>query len=139
MYALGFFSKHTTEKGLLVGVAAGFAALWYVASYTDIAWPWYCAIGGGVNMLVGWLASRLLTGRQAEWHPLTIVGQRRQFAAGSMPTRTRTAGRASRQDRSRQLVAADLFPRLAAGSQDARMGGLSVETSPLRCSRSIRS
>jgi SSS family solute:Na+ symporter len=37
-------------------------------------------------MLVGWLASRLLTGRQAEWHPLTIVGQRRQFAAGSMPT-----------------------------------------------------
>jgi SSS family solute:Na+ symporter len=80
MYALGFFSKHTTEKGLLVGVAVGFAALWYVATYTKIAWPWYCAIGGGVNMLVGWLASLLLTGRQRTWHSLTIVGQRLEFA-----------------------------------------------------------
>jgi SSS family solute:Na+ symporter len=80
MYALGFFSKHTTEKGLLVGVVAGFAALWYVATFTDIAWPWYCAIGGGVNMLVGWLASLAITGRQAEWHPLTLAGQRREFA-----------------------------------------------------------
>lgn len=86
MYALGFFSKHTTEKGLLVGVVAGFAALWYVATSTDIAWPWYCAIGGGVNMLVGWLASLLLTGRQAEWHPLTIAGQRLEFARGGAPT-----------------------------------------------------
>jgi SSS family solute:Na+ symporter len=80
MYALGFFSKHTSEKGLLVGVVAGFAVVWYVASYTTIAWPWYCAIGGGVNMVVGWLASLLLTGRQAAWHPLTIAGQRREFA-----------------------------------------------------------
>jgi SSS family solute:Na+ symporter len=86
MYALGFFSKHTSEKGLLVGVAAGFAALWYVASYTSIAWPWYCAIGGGVNMVVGWLASLLLTGRQATWHPLTIVGQRLEFSIGGAPT-----------------------------------------------------
>jgi SSS family solute:Na+ symporter len=79
MYALGFFSKHTTQKGLLVGVAAGFAALWYVANYTSIAWPWYCAIGGGVNMIVGWLASLVLTGRQQSWHPLTVIGQRREF------------------------------------------------------------
>jgi SSS family solute:Na+ symporter len=86
MYALGFFSKHTTEKGLLIGVVAGFAALWYVATHTDIAWPWYCAIGGGVNMLIGWLASLLLTGRQSDWHPLTVVGQRRKFAREGMPT-----------------------------------------------------
>jgi SSS family solute:Na+ symporter len=71
---------------LLVGVAAGFAALWYVATYTSIAWPWYCAIGGGVNMVVGWLASLLLTGRQTAWHPLTIVGQRLEFAKGGAPT-----------------------------------------------------
>jgi SSS family solute:Na+ symporter len=86
MYALGFFSKHTTEKGLLVGVAAGFAALWFVATSTRVAWPWYCAIGGGINMLVGWLASLFLTGRQAEWHPLTVPGQRRLFAREGMPT-----------------------------------------------------
>jgi SSS family solute:Na+ symporter len=86
MYALGFFSKHTTEKGLLVGVAAGFAALWFVATYTKVAWPWYCAIGGGINMLVGWLASLVLTGRQAEWHPLTVPGQRRLFAREGIPT-----------------------------------------------------
>jgi hypothetical protein len=33
-------------------------------------------------MLVGWLASLLMTGRQAEWHPLTVMGQRQQFARG---------------------------------------------------------
>ncbi|MDZ7589041.1 MAG: hypothetical protein U5J78_07900 [Parasphingorhabdus sp.] len=27
MFGLGFFSKHTTEKGLLVGVAAGFVGI----------------------------------------------------------------------------------------------------------------
>lgn len=79
MYALGFFSKHTTERGLLIGIAVGFATVWYVATSTDIAWPWYCAIGASVNMSVSWAASVLLDGRQAQYSPYTVHGQMQQF------------------------------------------------------------
>lgn len=85
MYVLGFFSKHTSEKGLLIGVAASFATVWYVAVATPIAWPWYCAIGGGVSIVVGWGASLLLTGRQAEWSPYTVQGQIAEFKAKGLP------------------------------------------------------
>ncbi len=84
MYGLGFFSKHTTERGLLVGVAVGFFAIGYVANYTDIAWPWYCAIGAGVNISVSWVASLVLDGKQAEYSPYTVYGQLKQFREGKM-------------------------------------------------------
>ena len=67
MYGLGFFSKQATEKGLLVGVAVGFVMIWYLATQTDIAWPWYCLFGGGVNIIVALIASRLIDGVQTEW------------------------------------------------------------------------
>lgn len=86
MYALGFFSKHTTERGLLIGVAASFAVIWYVATQTEIAWPWYCLIGGVVNIVIGWGASRLLDGKQAEWSPWSVPGQRARFASEGLPT-----------------------------------------------------
>jgi SSS family solute:Na+ symporter len=86
MYALGFFSKHTTERGLLIGVAASFAVIWYVATQTTIAWPWYCLIGGVVNIVVGWGASRLLDGKQAEWSPWSVPGQRARFATEGLAT-----------------------------------------------------
>ena len=85
MYALGFFSKHTSEKGLLVGVAVGFFVLWYVSTTTMIAWPWYCAIGGGVTMVVAIASSLLITGRQPEWSRYTIEGQRLAFKAEGTP------------------------------------------------------
>jgi len=86
MYGLGFFSKHTTERGLLVGVFTGFLVIWAVASQTDIAWPWYCLIGGGATMAVGWIASRVLSGRQDEWSPYSVPGQRARFEASGAPT-----------------------------------------------------
>lgn len=86
MYGLGFFSKHTTERGLLVGVFIGFVVIWAVATMTAIAWPWYCLIGGGATMGVGWVASRLLTGRQGEWSPYSIPGQRARFSVSGAPT-----------------------------------------------------
>jgi SSS family solute:Na+ symporter len=86
MYGLGFFSKHTTERGLLVGVFVGFLVIWAVATQTPVAWPWYCLIGGGVTMSVGWIASRILTGKQAEWSPYSIPGQRARFEASGAPT-----------------------------------------------------
>lgn len=85
MYGLGFFSKHCTERGLLVGVAAGFVAVWLTASQTDIAWPWYCLIGGGVNSLIALAASLLLDGRQAQYSEFTVRGQAQRFAAEGRP------------------------------------------------------
>ncbi len=85
MFALGFFSKHTTERGLLVGVVAGFAVLFYISTQTDIAWPWYCAIGGGVNIVVSQLASLILDGKQSEYSPYTVVGQKKKFAESGDP------------------------------------------------------
>ncbi|TQV81189.1 sodium/solute symporter [Exilibacterium tricleocarpae] len=79
MYALGFFSKHATEKGVLIGIVFGFATVWYVATQTDIAWPWFCLIGASVNIAVSLAASLLLDGRQAEYSAYTVKGQLDKF------------------------------------------------------------
>ena len=99
MFMLGFFSKHTTQRGLLIGVAAGFVGLMIVVPLDfmkplvnpmwqligierpTIAWPWFAVIGGGINLLVSWIASILLDGRQQLWHPQTVQGQKEQFKA----------------------------------------------------------
>ena len=85
MYGLGFFSKQTTEKGLLVGVVFGFVMVWYLATKTDIAWPWYCLFGGGVNIAVSLIASRIIDGAQSEWSEFSIRGQRRMFEQKGLP------------------------------------------------------
>lgn len=79
MYALGFFSKHATEKGLLIGTAFGFAVVAYVGLQTDIAWPWYCLIGATSNFVVSTIASILIDGWQKDWSPYTIKGQLDKF------------------------------------------------------------
>ena len=78
MFGMGFFSKHTTERGLLIGVAAGFIGLIAVVGFggmlgvdgffPNIAWPWFVVIGGSINIVVSWLASVVLDGFQKEWH-----------------------------------------------------------------------
>ena len=85
MFGLGFFSKHTTERGLIVGVVAGFVALWYVEFNMDIAWPWYCALGGAVSIVVAWLASVLLDGFQADHNLYTVKGQLRDYRERNLP------------------------------------------------------
>ncbi len=79
MFGLGFYSKHTTERGLLVGVAAGFLSLWYVEANMNIAWPWYCALGGVVSTVVGWTASILIDGFQKDYSEYTVQGQKAMF------------------------------------------------------------
>jgi len=79
MYALGFFSKHATEKGLLIGTAFGFAVVAYAGLQTDIAWPWYCLIGATSNFVVSTIASILIDGWQKTWSPYTIKGQLDKF------------------------------------------------------------
>ena len=85
MYGLGFFSKHATEKGVLIGVAVGFVVIWGVATQTDIAWPWYCLIGGVVNVVVSLIASLLTDGRQEAYSDYTIRGQQEKFARSGAP------------------------------------------------------
>lgn len=79
MYGLGFFSKHTTERGLLVGVAVGFVVVWYVATQTAIAWPWFTLIGATANIIVSWTMSLILDGRQKEWSPYSVPGQIKKY------------------------------------------------------------
>lgn len=79
MYGLGFFSKQATENGLLIGVAAGFLIIWYIATQTDIAWPWYCLIGGLANIIVALIASRIVDGPQKAWSEYSIRGQQKKF------------------------------------------------------------
>ena len=88
MFGLGFFSKHTNEKGLLIGVVAGFVSLavvtgfaGYEGLYPELAWPWYVVLGGGVNIAVSWVASIALGGFQKEWHEHTVPGQQAYFKA----------------------------------------------------------
>ena len=85
MYGLGFFSKHTTEKGLLVGVVAGMLSVWLIAVTTSIAWPWYCLIGAAINVGVSIPLSILLTGYQKEWSEYSIPGQKKMFIEKGMP------------------------------------------------------
>lgn len=79
MFGLGFYSKHATQRGLLIGVGAGFLTLWWVETNADIAWPWYCALGGIVSTAVGWVASVLLDGLQKEYSLYTVQGQKALF------------------------------------------------------------
>ncbi|MEL7186699.1 MAG: sodium/solute symporter [Pseudomonadota bacterium] len=85
MFGLGFFSKHTSERGLIIGVVAGFLSLWYVEYNMDIAWPWYCALGGIVSIVVAWVASVLLDGFSDEYDAYTVKGQLRDHEQKGLP------------------------------------------------------
>jgi SSS family solute:Na+ symporter len=54
--------------------------VWYIANYTDIAWPWYCLIGATTNIVITIVASVLIDGVNKEYSPYTIRGQIRKFA-----------------------------------------------------------
>jgi SSS family solute:Na+ symporter len=59
--------------------------IWYLSTQTDIAWPWYCLFGGGVNIIVSLIASRLIDGVQTEWSEYSITGQKKKFKDGNLP------------------------------------------------------
>lgn len=89
LFGMGFFSKHVTERGLLIGVVAGFIGLIVMVGfgglagvdglYPAIAWPWWVVIGGVINIVVAWIASVLLDGFKSEWHPQSVPGQLRMY------------------------------------------------------------
>lgn len=85
MFGLGFYSKHTSERGLLLGVVVGFIALALVSQLSDISWPWYAAIGSLVNVVVSIIASLILDGKKKEWSPYSIPGQKAKFKLEGKP------------------------------------------------------
>lgn len=93
MYGMGFYSKHVSERGLIIGVIAGFVAVYISAgglpalgiADPNIAWPWFAVIGAAVNIVVAWLASIMLDGFKSEWHSYSVPGQQADFAAENKP------------------------------------------------------
>lgn len=85
LYGLGIFSKHTTERGVLAGVVFGFFAVAYTATQTDVAWPWYCAIGGIATALVALAVSLIFDGKSKEYSEYTIHGQKAAFEKSGNP------------------------------------------------------
>lgn len=81
MFGLGFFSKHTTERGLLWGVLGGLVSVIIISKTTAIAWPWFCLIGAFINVAIALPLSILLDGYQEEWSLYTVKGQKAMFAA----------------------------------------------------------
>ena len=61
--------------------------LWaaFGVSRPEIAWPWYPVVAGGINIAIAWLASIALDGRQQEWHPHSVPGQKVVFAQEGRP------------------------------------------------------
>jgi len=98
MFGMGFFSKHVNERGLLIGVAAGFIGLIITVGFggllgingiiPSIAWPWYVVIGGIINIAVSWIASVILDGFQQNWHPQSVPGQLKAFRETGEETKT---------------------------------------------------
>ena len=86
MFGLGFFSKHASERGLLVGTLVGVIAVICTTLYTDVAWPWYAAIGSLVNVVVTIIASIAIDGKKAEYSPYSIKGQIKAFADSGAAT-----------------------------------------------------
>ncbi|MFT5549885.1 MAG: SSS family solute:Na+ symporter [Candidatus Azotimanducaceae bacterium] len=84
-FFLGFYSKHTNEKGLLTGILIGFLSLFITDQYYNIAWPWYCLIGGAVSMLVAWIVSVLVEGFKSHDHQYTVKGQTEFFRGMGHP------------------------------------------------------
>lgn len=102
MFGMGFFSKHATEHGLLVGVAAGLIGLMFIVPIDQvkplvdplwsaigverpiIAWPWYAVIGATINITVAWCASVMSTGFQNDWHEHSVPGQLKKFREGNL-------------------------------------------------------
>lgn len=103
LFGMGFFSKHASERGLLIGVIVSLVALAFAGPVgalvppvdqawaaiglvrPHIAWPWFAVIGGVVNAGVGWIASVALDGFQTDWHEYSVRGQILKYQRENLP------------------------------------------------------
>ncbi len=72
LYVLGVFSRRATGRGALVGAFASVCLLLYVNRMTSLSFFTYGLLGIGSCVLVGWLASLVLTEPTRDLKGLTI-------------------------------------------------------------------
>jgi len=75
-FYLGFFSKYVDEKGLLIGIVAGFIGVALHATYTDVAWPWYAVLGSIYTIVVAEIVSAPNMLWKREWHKYSVPAMR---------------------------------------------------------------
>ena len=76
MFGLGFFTKSVREPELLIGVVFGFLAVACTAGFTDIAWPWYVAIGATANSAASLALATLRRPSPVDWPDWTVPAVR---------------------------------------------------------------
>lgn len=60
LFLLGMLNKRAGSKGALAGFILGFLAVLAAASWTNVSYMWYSAIGGTITFLTGSIVSPLL-------------------------------------------------------------------------------
>ncbi len=80
-FLLAFFTVRANDKGVVFGVAAGFAATLAIGLSTPVSWIWKPAIGMVLTVAVGFGASLLFKSSRSpeEAHRFTLLGQRQQM------------------------------------------------------------
>jgi SSS family solute:Na+ symporter len=75
IFILGIFTRRSHAQGVLVGAAAGIAALVYVTWYSSMNFYLYSVVGTGTCVLVGYLMSLILPRGGKELTGLTLYTQ----------------------------------------------------------------
>ncbi|MBP1596731.1 MAG: sodium solute transporter superfamily [Acidobacteria bacterium] len=63
VFLLGVFTRKANERGSILGMAVGLAAMLAVWKFSSIAFTWYVLIGTVITFSTGYAASRLLASR----------------------------------------------------------------------------
>jgi Na+/proline symporter len=66
VFFLGILSRRATQRGALVGLVFGLAAMSAIFFGTPLAWPWYTIVGSSTTFLTGLAVSLLWPGRVAD-------------------------------------------------------------------------
>ena len=59
VFALGIVTRRVGQRAALAGMASGLAVMSWIFFVTDLAWPWFALVGGGLTFVGGWAASWL--------------------------------------------------------------------------------
>ena len=60
VFALGLLTKRVGQRAALTGMILGLLAMSWIFFATDLAWPWFALVGGGLTFVAGWGASWVL-------------------------------------------------------------------------------
>ena len=64
VFLLGVLTRRASEAGAMIGMLLGFCTEVYLWQFTRVPWTWWVAIGTTVTFTLGYMASRLVSGRE---------------------------------------------------------------------------